>query len=184
MSINNVFRTLTCSNLGSHESYLHHELIGNYSKIYSSHLRHVYKFLESRGNPYDLGTVVPRSTAEKLLCFFDYGKEKYIEFRTDRFVRKETGLSSSIKKIHMPNFLTRLKNKEKTRTKSAMFSTKQLSASHKSFEGARSRGIPIAEILQYDLFPTNILFDEDYTFKSDKATLVKKLEERLEPGGI
>ena len=81
----------------------------------------------------------------------------------------------------MPNFLTLLKDKEKTKTKSAKFSTKQLSASYKSFEVACSRGIPIAEILQYDLFPTNILFDEDYIFKPDKATLVKKLEERLEP---
>ena len=41
----------------------------------------------------------------------------------------------------------------------------------------RSRDIPIAEILQYDLFPTNILFDEDYTFKPYKAALVKKLVE-------
>ena len=49
---------------------------------------------------------------------------------------------------------------------------------------ARSRGIPIAEILQYDLSPTNILFHEDYTFKPDKATLVNKLEERLEPGDL
>ena len=92
----------------------------------------------------------------------------------------------------MPSFLTHLKNKEKTKTKSATFSTKasklssklfstKLSASHKSPEVAYNRGIPIAEILQYDLFPTNILFDEDYTFKPDKATLVKKLEERLEP---
>ena len=84
----------------------------------------------------------------------------------------------------MPNFLTHLKNKEKTKTKSSKFSTKQLSASHKSFEVAHSRGILIAEILQYDLFPTNILFDEDYTFKLDKATSVKKLEERLEPGDL
>ena len=44
---------------------------------------------------------------------------------------------------------------------------------------ARGRGIPIAEILQYDLFPKNVLFDKDYTFKPDKATLVKKLDERL-----
>ena len=84
----------------------------------------------------------------------------------------------------MPSFLTHLKNKEKTKTKSATFSTKQLSASHKSLEVARNRGIPIAKILQYDLFPTNILFDEDYTFKPDKTTLVKKLEERLEPGDL
>ena len=197
LSINNVFRTLTCSNLGSRESYLHHELVGNYSKIYNSHLLQAYEFLESRGNPYDLeinynsqlyntatGAVVPCSTAEKLLCFYNYGKEKYIEFRTNRSVQKEASFSSTMKKIHMPNFLTHLKNKEKTKTKSSKFSTKQLSASHKSFEVAHSRGILIAEILQYDLFPTNILFDDDYTFKLDKATSVKKLEERLEPGDL
>ena len=80
--------------------------------------------------------------------------------------------------------MTHLKNKEKTKTKSAKFFTKQLSASHKSFEVARSRGIPIAEILQYDLFPAYIVFDEDYTFKPDKAISVKKLEERLEPGDL
>ena len=84
----------------------------------------------------------------------------------------------------MPNFLTHLKSKEKIKTKSATFSIKQLSALHKSFEVAHNRSIPIAEILQYDLFPTNILFDEDYTFKLDKASLVKKLEERLEPGDL
>ena len=191
LSINNAFHTLTCSNLGSRESYLHHELVGNYSKIYNSHLHQVYVFLESIGNPYDLETnynrqlynivteaVVPRSTAEKLLCFCDYGKEKYIELRAKRTVQKEASLSSTIKKIHMPNFLTHLTNKEKI--KSAKFSTKQLSASHRSFEVTCSRGIPMAEILQYNLFPTNILFDEDYTFKPDKATLVKKLKERLE----
>ena len=141
--------TLTCSNLGSPESYLNHELVGNYSKMYDSHLHQVHEFLESRGNLYDLeinynkqlyniatGAVVPRSTAEKLLSFYDYGKEKYIEFRTNRFVQKETSLSSTIKKIHMPNFLIHLKNKEKTKIKSVKFSTKQLSASHKSFEVA------------------------------------------------
>ena len=173
--------TFTCSNLGSSESYLNHELVGNYSKMYS-HLHQVYEFLEGRGNLYDLeinynkqlyniatGAVVPRSTAEKLLSFYDYGKEKYIEFRTNRFVQKETSLSSTIKKMHMPNFLIHLKNKEKTKIKSVKCSTKQLSASHKSMKWLVLRGIPIAEILQYDLFLTNILFDEDYTFKPDKG---------------
>ena len=143
LSINNVLRTLTCSNLGSCKSYLHHELVGNYSEIYNNHLHQVYEFLESRGNPYGLeinynrqhyniatGVVVPHSTAEKLLCFHDYGKEKYIEFRTNRFVQKERSLSSTIEKIHMPNFLTNLKNKEKIKIKSTKFSIQQLSASH------------------------------------------------------
>ena len=109
LSITNVFRTLTCSNLESCESYLHHELVGNYSKIYNSHLHQVHEFLESRGNPYDLeinynrqlynittGAVVPRSTAVKLFCFYDYEKEKFIEFRTNRFVQKDTSFSSTI----------------------------------------------------------------------------------------
>ena len=70
----------------------------------------------------------------------------------------------------MPNFLTLLKRKEKTKTKSAKFSNKQLSASHKSFEVARSRGIPIAKILQYDLFPTNI-----YLMKIIHSNLIRPL---------
>ena len=43
---------------------------------------------------------------------------------------------------------------------------------------ACSRSISITEILQYNLFPANTLFDEDYTFKPDKAILVKKFIQR------
>ena len=81
-------------------------------------------------------------------------------------------LSSTVKKIHMPNFLTHLKKRRKPKTKSPDLSTKQLLTSHKSFEVTHSCCIPIAEILQYSLSPTNILFDEDYTFKSAKVALV------------
>ena len=42
---------------------------------------------------------------------------------------------------------------------------------------ARSLESLIAETLQYNLFPTNISFYEDYTCKPDKAALVKKLED-------
>ena len=49
---------------------------------------------------------------------------------------------------------------------------------------ARSCGIRIAETRQHNVFPANILFVEDYTFKPDKVTLVKKFEERLEPGDL
>ena len=126
--------------------------------------------------------MVLRSTAEKLLCFYDYGTEKYIKFRRNHFDKKDASLSSTIKKIPMPKFLPYLKNKEKTKTKSAKLSSKQLSASNKSFEVARSRSIPIAEILRYNLFPSNILFDQGYILKLDKATLVKKLEKRPERG--
>ena len=135
LSINNVFRTLTFCNLGSGQSYLHHELVRNYSKIYNTLPPQVHEFLESRGNPYGLeitynrqiyniatGAEVPHSTEKKLICFYDKRKKKYVEFRTNRFVQNNASLSSTIKKIHMPNFLTLSKNKEKTKTKSAKFS--------------------------------------------------------------
>ena len=69
-----------------------------------------------------------------LLCFYDYGKEKHIEFRTNRFIQKDISFSSTIKKIQLTNFSTHLK--------------KQLSASQKS----RDQDIPIALILQYDIY--------------------------------
>ena len=96
-----------------------------------SNLHQAHGFLESRGNPYDLeinfrrqlyniatGAVVPPSTAGKLLCFYDYGIENCIDFVINCLVQKETSLSSIIKKIHMPNTLTHLKNNEKIKTKS------------------------------------------------------------------
>ena len=49
---------------------------------------------------------------------------------------------------------------------------------------ARSLESLIDETLQYNLFPTNISFDEDYTCKPDKAALVKKLEDWLEKGDL
>ena len=82
LSINNDFRTLNFCNLGPGQSHLHHELVGNYSKIYSTLSPHVHEVLENRGNPYGLettynrqiyniatGAEVPRSTEKELICF-------------------------------------------------------------------------------------------------------------------
>ena len=111
----------SCSNLGSRDSCLHHELLGSYSKICNSHLHQIYEFLESRSNPNDLGInhnrhlyntaieiVVPRSTAEKLPCFNDYGEKDTLNLEQIALPKKiqDTSLTSTIKKIHMPNILT------------------------------------------------------------------------------
>lgn len=61
--------------------------------------------------------------------------------------------------------------------------TKKVLASHKSFEIARSRGIPRFKILEFDIFETNILFDEEgYAKKLRKHELVNSLEEYLTEG--
>ena len=57
---------------------------------------------------------------------------------------------------------------------------KDASASHKNFEIARSHGILISDILEYDIFETNSLFDDrDYTQKPRKHELVNILEEHF-----
>ena len=107
------------------------------------------------------------SSGTMLLCFYDYGKEKHIEFRTNRFIQKNISLSSTIKTIQMTNLSTHLKNKERAKTNSAKLSTKQLSASQKS----RGQGIPIALILQYDIYFQQIF----YLMKITHSNLIRPL---------
>ena len=115
LSICNTFRSLTNSNLGSSEVLVHHELAGNFSKIYNEHVYSVLQFLESRGNPYTTScntnlfnfvtdAVILRSTAERLVSLYDHGKQAYIQFRTDRFIQRTSDLSLPIKKACLPSF--------------------------------------------------------------------------------
>ena len=109
-------------------------------------------------------------------------RKRHIEFRTNRFAQKDTRYKPHVnhqKDSHAKHF-DPLKEERQNKISYA----KQLRALHKSFEVARSLESLIAETLQYNLFPTNISFDEDYTCKPDKAALVKKLEDWLEKGDL
>ena len=118
------------------------------------------------------GAVVPSPVANRLLNFYEHGEEQYNKFSYDRFVTKTVSLSATIKKVKLPNFASaNTNNSTKKAVKSAEITVKDVSAAHKSYEIARGRGIPIAEILEYDLFRTNALFNGDFTTKPDKPSL-------------
>ena len=85
LSINNTFRFLTNSNLGPSEVSVHHELAGNFSRIYNNDVQAVLEFVEARGNPYNSSSktnslkfvteeVIPRPAAERLVNTYDHGK--------------------------------------------------------------------------------------------------------------
>ena len=86
----------------------------------------------------------------------------YVQFRTERFVDRTVNLAATIKK----NKICYVFYGKKQLKKSSELSLKDFSASHINFEIARSRGMPISEILQYNIFEANSLFDDrGYTQK-------------------
>ena len=98
ISINNVFHTLTCSNLEQREWYAHHELVWNYSKICNSYQHQGHDLLENRRNQYDpeiSGAVVPPSTSKKLLFSTIMGKRSTL-------YSEQIALLKKIKASHQP----------------------------------------------------------------------------------
>ena len=64
-------------------------------------------------------------------------------------------------------------------SKTAQGVSKELGKAQKAIDVARSRGISMKEILQFDLITTSSLFDDDMTSKPHKHTIMKELENHL-----
>ena len=97
LAITNAFRHLTKSNLGSQDTQLHHELAGNYCKVFNSQVQKVLLFLRARCNPYfptslpqlhNFVTKVrsPEIASKRLVGFYDNGKSNYEVFRKKQFI--------------------------------------------------------------------------------------------------
>ena len=191
LSINNTFRFLTNSNLGSSEVSVHHELAGNFSRIYNNDVQAVLEFVKARGNPYNSSSktnslkfvteeVIPRPAAERLVNIYDHGKQADLQFRTDPFIKRTAGLSAPIKKARIKPSFSSLKKCAFDKGTPLSISAKQVSTSNKRVEIARSRSIPLSDILQYNIFDSNPLFDNNgYIKKPRKHELVTILEEKL-----
>ena len=123
------------------------------------------------------------STAEaspKLLNFFKNGSEGYERFCTERFVSKTKQLSDTITKVNLPKFDAKPHN-VKSSTSTAKSATKQLGQALRQIDVARSRGVPMKDILSYDHSKGTALFDKyGLTTKPDKSELVRELEKNLE----
>ena len=100
--------------------------------------------------------------------------------QSERLVEKTVNFVAPIKKTNLLSFYeSQSKKQTKKRTKTASQTyAKEVSRSHKSFEIARIHGITTCKILEFDMFETKILFDEqDYAKKPRKHELVNLLED-------
>ena len=169
LAITNAFRQLTKSNLGSQETKIHHELTGNYSKVFNNQVQNVLSFVRARGNPYfptallqlhNFVTKVraPDNALKRLVGFYDNGKANYEVFRKERFIDKTKALMDVIKQEKHPEFIPTKKKTQKVTTKNPSADlVKEVSNFQKTIDVARSRGITMSEILQHDLFSFNRL---------------------------
>ena len=87
-------------------------------------------------------------------------------------------MSDTIKKYNFPN-LGHISKGDSEQKKSFPNTTKEITQAQKITDIARSRGIHMSEVLEYDLISKSYLFDNDYTSKPDKYALVEKLEEKI-----
>ena len=135
LAISNCHSNLTKSNTRTGPD-IHHELSGNISKEISDHTLSTVEFILARGNPYQTTATaalqnftsvqkVPKESAEKVLNFFEDGKQRYEKFRNERLVEKSKNLSHTITKRNLPKFEEKQK-KPKTVKQIARFVTKKL----------------------------------------------------------
>ena len=176
------------------DTILHHRELREQSiKEYNESVRKVVLFISSRDNPYvtsptsklyhfTSGQVVPPETSEQPLSFFNYGRDEYINFRKERYIMKEKKLSDDIKRISLPPFLLKCRDKKqnlassKGGIKKAM---KEVGKSQKHIEIAGSREISMRGILQFNHIDDNFLFDGESTSKPEKHKIVTELENYL-----
>ena len=179
---------LTKSNISGREYDLHHKLTGNYRKDFKM----VQEFMLKRGNPYLAdgckplhncvsGVIVDDDVARRILNFNRDAEDRYIAFRNERYIDKYKKLSDTIIKVKMPDFAQTSKTGSSASAESSsQVSIKEISYLQK-FEIARSRGIPITEILEHDLLSKSSLFENQFTAKPDKHILIKELEKAIVP---
>ena len=103
LAISNTFGRLTNSTLGASESELHHELDGNYAKVFNAQVTNITNFLIARGNPYllesqpQLHNIISsvrasEAATQQLTEFYKNSVESYLSFRNEWFIEKSTRL--------------------------------------------------------------------------------------------
>ena len=77
-------------------------------------------------------------------------------------------MPDSIKRVKLRPFVPKSQKRAPSSSKTAKEVSKELGRAQKAIDVARSRGISMREILQFDLITTSSLFDDDMTSKPHK----------------
>ena len=166
----------------------HHELKGSYSSQINISIERVAEFLERRGNPFQSAALAPHhilSTGEMVpqevtdIGFFSHGNNEYENFRKERFIDKDKHSSDTIHKVNLAKFSS-VEPKTKTASRNIRSLNKKLGEAQKLYDIALSRGMPIEDILHFDITMESCLFtDDDFTEKPNKYEIVKELRRTL-----
>ena len=190
LAISNCYNEITQCN--SQENDLHHELYGNTFSEINSATDKLINFIKLRGNPYNqsvemstqlhnfcTGQLVKKEAASRFLFFEKNANERYESFRRQRYNTKEVKLGETIKKSNMPKF----KSTNTTKVSLNVAATalkKKIGLGQRDIDIARSRGVSMKKLLEYDHMEQSVIFEDILTKKPDKSSLVKALEAYLE----
>ena len=140
------------------------------------------KYIEKRGSPFSVESptqlhnfvtkeVMTEEIKTDLLQSTQKGKEKYKEFHTERFFKKNTQLRDTIHRSSLKT-MAKLNEKPKKTTKTVK---QTMSLTQKSIEVARDRGLSSEELLSYDIVQSPVLFDEEGLMtKPYKSSLIRE----------
>ena len=158
--------------------------------MFNSQVKTVAEFILEKGNPYKmlalnlynfvLGTTIPSAATNKVLSCYIHGKEQHEIFRTQRFLDQSKKLFDMIHKIAFPKSVDASKKSSTSNVPSSELNVKEVAEAQKLIDIARSRGITMSEILQFDLLTNNSLFEGQPPSKPDKHKIVTKLENILQ----
>lgn len=189
MAVKNLHRQYSDVIDRTHETYSHHESSQATTKRKEGHIQEMMRFIEEKGSPLSLDAsktlqnfvtkeVMSDDIKTDMLNAFSKGKEKYLNFRKERFVTKTERISSTIHRTNLKTMKTLRKKPQKT-TKTTV---KEMNIAERNIEIARERGLTTDDLLKYDVVPSPVLFDDaGMMTKPAKSKLLMELETHLKP---
>ena len=121
------------------------------------------------------GQVVKDEARSTFLLFENNSIQRYKSFRRQRFITKEVKLGETIKKANLPKFKSTSTSKVSANI-TATVMKKKIGQGQREIDIARSRGVSMKKIIEYDHLEQSLIFEDILTKKPDKGSLVKSLE--------
>ena len=125
------------------------------------------------------GQLASVSSSDKLINYLDLGLAEYECFRQERFIKKKKKLDDTIKRFKLLSFSSkdsREKDNKLSVTKVKKTTEKLLTKSTKYFDITKSRGVELKDLLKYDHFGGNTLFENNGLKKHNKAEILQEVE--------
>ena len=189
MAVKNLHRHYADVMDRTHESYNHHELSQSTTDRKECHVQAMMKFIEEKGSPmspdacqtlhnFVTKELMPTDIRDDILNALTKGEQKYLTLRNERFSEKTTRISNSIHRTNLKS-MSSVRSKGQKTVKKVV---KKINIVGKTLEIARDRGLTTDDLLNYEIVPSALLFDEDQMMtKLTKSVLIKEMETHLKP---